>query len=137
MEPNYSHAWWVLGQTYILESRYEEGISKIEKALDLSKNNALILSGLGWAYAISNRKSDAQQVVDELKIRSKNEYIRPYLLAKIYASLGEIDQSFEWLEKAYEEHDVSLAFMLNDETLAMLHSDKRFNRMLKKINLEK
>ena len=136
MEPNYSHAWWLLGQTYILESRYEEGISEIEKALDLSKNNALILSGLGWAYAISSRKSDAQQVVDELKRRSKNEYIRPYLFAKIYASLGEIDLAFEWLEKAYEEHDVSLSFMLSDETLVMLHSDQRYNRMVKKINLE-
>jgi adenylate cyclase len=136
MEPNYSHAWWVLGQTYISESRYEEGISKIEKALDLSKNNALILSGLGWAYAISSRRRDAQKVIDELKGRMKNEYIRPYLFAKIYASLGEIDQSFEWLDKAYNEHDVSLAFMLNDETLVMLHSDQRFNRLLKKINLE-
>jgi len=136
MEPNYSHAWWLLGQTYIIESRYEEGIIEIEKALDLSKNNALILSGLGWAYAISSRKSDAQKVILELKRRMKNEYIRPYLFAKIYASLGEIDQSFEWLEKAYEEQDVSLAFMLNDETLIMLHSDQRFNRLLKKINLE-
>ena len=135
MEPNYPHAWWVLGQTYISESKYEEGILKIEKALNLSKNNALILSGLGWAYAISSRKSDAQKVIDDLKGRMKNEYIRPYLFAKIYASLGEIDQSFEWLEKAYTEHDVSLAFMLNDETLVMLHSDQRFKRLLKKINL--
>jgi TolB-like protein/Flp pilus assembly protein TadD len=137
MEPNYSHAWWLLGQTYILESRYEEGISEIEKALDLSKNNALILSGLGWAYAISNRKSDAREIVDELKRRTINEYIRPYLFAKIYASLGEIDRAFEWLEKAYEEHDVSLSFMLSDETLVMLHSDQRYNRLVKKINLEK
>ena len=125
MEPNYAHAWWVLGQTYISESRFEEGISKIEKAFDLSKKNALILSGLGWAYAISSRKSEAQKVVLELKRRKKTEYIRPYLFAKVYAALGEIDQSFEWLETAYEDHDVSLAFILNDETLAMLHSDQR------------
>jgi Flp pilus assembly protein TadD len=137
LEPNYAQAWWMLGQTYILESRYEEGILEIEKALDLSKNNTLILSGLGWAYAVSGRKSDAQKVVAELERRTKKEYIRPYLFAKIHAALGEKDRAFEWLEKAYEEHDVSLAFMLSDETLVMLHTDQRFNRLLKKINLEK
>ena len=65
------------------------------------------------------------------------ENIRPYLFAKIHAALGEKDRAFEWLEKAYEEHDVSLAFMLSDETLVMLHTDQRFNRLLKKINLVK
>ncbi len=137
LEPNFAHAWWLLGQTYILDSRYEEGILEIEKALNLSKNNTLILSGLGWAYAVSARKSDAQKVFIELKKRTKKKYIRSYLFAKIHASLGEKDRAFEWLEKAYEEHDVSLAFMLSDETLVMLHTDQRFNRLLKKINLEK
>jgi len=137
LEPNFAQAWWMLGQTYILESRYEEGILEIEKTLDLSKNNALILSGLGWAYAVSTRKSDAQKVVIELERRAKKEYIRPYLFAKIHAALGEKDRAFEWLDKAYEEHDVSLALMLSDETLVMLHTDQRFNRLLKKINLKK
>ncbi|MBA7570187.1 hypothetical protein ES708_11935 [subsurface metagenome] len=137
LEPNFAHAWWMLGQTYVLDSRYEEGILEIEKALDLSKNNTLILSGLGWAYAVSGRKSDAQKVVVELKRRTKKEYIWSYLFAKIHAALGEKDRAFEWLDKAYEEHDVSLSLILCDETLVMLHTDKRFNRLLKIIGLEK
>ena len=137
LEPNYTQARWLLGHTYMLESDYDTGISEIEKALEQSNGNPLICSGMGWAYAISGRKSDAENLVAEMERRIKNEYIGAYLFAKIYAALGETDRAFEWLDKAYEEHDVSLVFIRSDETLMTLHSDGRFNLLLNRIGLDR
>ncbi len=135
LDPNRSHSRWLLGQSLVLESKYDEGIQEIQKAYSLSSKNPMILAGLGWAHAAANRTAEAEKVIEELKERSQQESIRPYLLAKIHAALGRLDLAFEWLEKAYEEHDTSLVFILNDESLLNLHSDPRFKELLKKMRL--
>jgi serine/threonine protein kinase/Tfp pilus assembly protein PilF len=137
LEPDRAHSHWLLGQSLVLESKYDDGIQEIQKACSLSSNNPMILAGLGWGYAAAGRIVEAEKVIEELKERSRQEYIRPYFLAKIYAALGRLDLAFEWLEKAYEEHDTSLVFILNDESLLNLHSDPRFNLLLRKMRLIK
>ena len=129
------HMHRMMGQAYLLDSKYDVGLAEIRKALDMSGNNPMILGGLGWGYAVAGQKAEAQNVLDELKKRSEKEYIRPYYFAQIYSGLGEKDLAFKWLVKAYEQSDISLATILVDETLDNLRSDNRFNLILKKMEL--
>ncbi|NIO49192.1 MAG: protein kinase [Candidatus Aminicenantes bacterium] len=129
------HMHRMMGQAYLLDSKYDVGLAEIKKALDMSGNNPMILGGLGWGYAVAGQKAEAQNVLDELKKRSGGEYIRPYYFAQIYSGLGEKDLAFKWLLKAYEQSDISLATILVDETLDNLRSDTRFNLILKKMEL--
>ncbi len=133
------HYWgyWILGQSYIIDSKYEEGIEKIELAVRLSKNFAPVVAALGWAYAMAGRKQDAWQVLAQLEQRAKKEYVRPFVFVKIYCGLGEKDRAFEWLEKAYAERDTSLMHILTDESINQLRSDPRFERILEKMGLIK
>ena len=131
----YPHLHWMIGQAYILDSKYDVGIAEIKKALDLSDDNPMILGGLGWGYAVAGRRIYAEKILEELKKRSEKEYIRPYFFAKIYSALGEKDLALKWLEKANEEHDISLATILVDETLENLRSDPRFNLILQRMKL--
>jgi eukaryotic-like serine/threonine-protein kinase len=136
-EPERAHALWMLGHVDVLQGRYEEGLSEIRRALSLSGNNAIILAGFGWSNAMAGKRDEAMRVLEELRERSRREYIPPYCSAKIYSALGENDLAFEWLEKAYEEHDTSLAAVLNDESLTGLQQDPRFDDLLKKMNLKR
>ena len=129
------HMHRMMGQAYLLDSKYDVGLAEMKKALDMSGNNPMILGGLGWGYAVAGQKTEAQNVLDELKKRSEGEYIRPYYFAQIYGGLGEKDLAFKWLVKAYEQSDISLATILVDETLDNLRSDSRFNLILKKMEL--
>lgn len=135
IEPGIAHHHWLLGQTFILESKFDEGIGIIRKAYDMSDGNALILGGLGWAYGSAGRAEEAYKIIDKLQARAEKEYIRPYLFAKIYSGLGEKGPVFEWLDKAYDEHDISLFGVYSDETMNNIRSDTRFNGLLKKMRL--
>ncbi len=84
---------------------------------------------------MAGQKKEAQKVLEELKKRSEGEYIRPYYFAQIYSGLGEKELAFQWLVKAFEQSDISLATILVDETLDNLRSDNRFNLILKKMEL--
>ncbi len=50
-----------------------------------------------------------------------------------HALLGEADQAFAWLERAYEERDHDLVFLQTDPTLDPLRSDPRFQDLLRRI----
>ncbi len=50
-----------------------------------------------------------------------------------YALLGDADQAFAWLERAFEERDNDLVFLRTDPTLDSLRSDPRYGDLLRRI----
>jgi len=94
------------------------------------------LDSLGHAYAVSGNKAEAQKVIDHLKKLSAHSYIAPYNVAVIYAGLGETDQAFTWLNRAYEDRSYLLAiYLTTDPRLDNLHSDPRFGELRKRVGL--
>ena len=59
--------------------------------------------------------------------------MKPFDLAGMYASAGERDMAFEWLEKAYEL-PVVVPFV-TDARFDSLRDDPRFEQLLRKLNL--
>ena len=78
------------------------------------------------AYAAAGRHSEAQKSLDELLKLSKQAYVAPYLIARIYVGLGKSGRALEMLEKAYQERDSHLVDLLYDPALDPLRSDPRF-----------
>jgi len=56
-------------------------------------------------------------------------------IADVFAWRNQKDKAFEWLERAYEQHDGGLAELNTDVLLASLHDDPRFKALRRKINL--
>ncbi len=68
--------------------------------------------------------------------RSKKAYVLPIAMATLHFSLGETDEGFEALDKAYEEHDFRLSYLKIGQAFESVRSDPRYAAMLKKIGLE-
>jgi hypothetical protein len=70
-----------------------------------------------------------------MRSRSKTSYVSPYMIATIYAGLGDKDQAFAFLEKAYQERspDISWSFK-SDLRLDNLRSDPRFQSLLQRFH---
>jgi hypothetical protein len=58
------------------------------------------------------------------------------VIAELYVALGDKDQAFAWLDKAYEDHDFILVLLKVQPSFDNLRSDPRFGALLKRIGLE-
>jgi hypothetical protein len=83
---------------------------------------------------MANQPAQAGLVLQDLEVRSRQQYVPAYAIALIYAGLGENDRAFDWLQKAYADRSTSMAYFNVDPELSSLHSDPRFQRLSQRIN---
>jgi tetratricopeptide (TPR) repeat protein len=123
-----------LGAGYEGTGKYLEALSEYQKAAELSGGNLDAIAALGHAYAVSGRRAEAQKILREMQQKSKNTYVSPYLVATVYAGLGEKDRAFQFLEKAYLEKSLDIPWALKaDLRLDNLRSDPRFQDLVRRI----
>jgi TolB-like protein/Tfp pilus assembly protein PilF len=136
MDPNYLVARVSLGVAYTQKGMYEEAIAEFQKAGDL-EGQAETVAELGYVFAVSGKRSQAQEMLDELKERSEHAFVSPYNVAKVYVGLGEIDLTFEWLDRAFEERSEWLIWLKVDPKLDCIRSDSRFRKLMQRIGFER
>jgi adenylate cyclase len=135
LDPNFSWTYWSLGEVYLLKSMFEEAVSAFETALKLSGNGMTIIeSSLARAYASWGKTGEARRILENLIRQSKEKYVSPFRIAVIFASLGEREDAFFWLEKAFEERSNNLVYLKVDPALDNLRSDPRFEEFLRRLN---
>jgi eukaryotic-like serine/threonine-protein kinase len=125
-----------LGRAYEHGGKMAEAMAEFQRATALEKDNSEAWSGLGYAYAVSGKKAEAQKVLEHLKEMSAHGWVAPYNVAIIYVGLGEKDQAFDWLERAYKDRSYYLAeYLPTDERLDGLRSDPRFADLRRRVGL--
>ena len=130
----------ILGWDYEQKRMHEQAIAEFKKAAELTNKNSpdfspFFLAGLAHSYALAGRRSDAEQVLQGLLVRSRKSYVSPFDIALIYAALGEKDTAFAWMEKAVEERSTWLVYSKWEPRLDPLRSDPRFQELLRRIGL--
>jgi len=125
-----------LGRAYEQKGQMAQAIAASQEALQLDPEHSEIWSALGHAYAVSGKKTEAQKVLDHLTELAARSYVAPYNVAVIYAGLGEKDQTFAWLERAYKDRGYYLpVYLTTDARLDYLHADPRFIGLRRRIGL--
>ena len=135
LDPNSVGAYDCLGASYAAEAKYEQAIAASQKASTLSNNDPARLVGLGRAFALAGRKTDALKVLGQLRQISSHIYVPPYFFATIYADLGQRDEAFRWLDKAFRERDTYVPWLNVDSAIDSLRSDSRFRPLLVRLSL--
>ncbi|MCJ7459822.1 MAG: protein kinase [candidate division Zixibacteria bacterium] len=136
MDPNFSLVYLFLGWTYSAKGMWEEAIVASNKFMTLSQGNPFGVGTLGSVYAMSGQRYKALKMLDRLNELSQERYVSPFYRAIIYMGLGEKDQAFEYLEKAYLERESWMATLGTFPLLDSLRSDPRFTALLKKMGLK-
>ena len=136
LEPNFWIALLSIAKVYAAQGRYPEAIAELTKARKLSGGSAQPLSMLGYTFAIMGDREGAFEVLNELETLAGKRYVPPYNSALVYNGLHDDDNTFEWLERAYEGRDVLLAaFIKTDPVWSRLYHDPRFQDLLARMNL--
>ena len=74
-------------------------------------------------------------LLDDLLAISEQRYLPSYLIAKVYAGLGEKDQAFDWLEKGYAERYFLMTWLKGEPQFDSLRSDPRSTDLLRRLGL--
>jgi eukaryotic-like serine/threonine-protein kinase len=128
-----AHAY--LGRVYVQKKMFAEAIREFQSAVQLSGSQPVYRAWLAYGYAMLGRRRDALEIADQLTRRSNNKYVSPYDVAAIWAGLGRIDQSIEWLQKANEEHAAYFHHINVEPAFDPLRSDPRFQALVRRIGL--
>src|SRR5262245_55554354 len=134
MDQNDYQAHWFLGHTYAASGRFDEAIAASEKAAALSRTPGA-LGFLGMCYGLVGRKAEANKILNELLELSRRRYVTPPALANVYIGLGDKDQAFLWLEKAYQDRSNYLAYLKVFPGCDSLRSDPRIDDLLRRMGL--
>jgi serine/threonine-protein kinase len=130
MDPNHYLPHFHIGYDYHQKRMFKEAISEFQTGIDLSGDIARAKGALGQTYAQWNKKDMARRLIDQLEKGWESRYVATYI-AQIFVGLGQKDEAFEWLDKAYEARDPYLIYLEDP-----MWDDPRFTALLKKMNLE-
>lgn len=89
---------------------------------------------LGEAYASAGHRDEAQKVLEQLFAQSKERYVTPYGVARIYNALGEKDEALRWLETSYHQQAEWLLLLKVDSRFDNLRTDPRFHDLMRRMN---
>jgi serine/threonine protein kinase/Tfp pilus assembly protein PilF len=132
-DQNFPNHRFNLGSTYMAKGQVPEAIAAYEKSIRLGGDTASAQIYLGAAYARGTDRERAQAILRRLQ--TSNEYVSPAQLAVLYAALGERDQAFASLEKAYAGRDLQMQYLGVDPAYDSLRSDPRFKDLVRRLGL--
>jgi TolB-like protein len=77
-------------------------------------------------------------LVGGIQVRLKQRqvgYMSPYVIARLYADLGDKEKAFQWLNTGYSEHDFLLRELNTAFEMDSLRSDPRYAELVRKVGL--
>jgi TolB-like protein/Tfp pilus assembly protein PilF len=135
LDPNFIQARLWFGRPFLQKRMYNEAIAELDQAVSLSGGSTISLAMLGHANGTARRKDEAEKILEKLTERSKKQYVPSYWIAMIHVGLGDKDQAFAWLERAFQERSSWLAWAKVEPRFDALRTDPRFNSLLERMRL--
>jgi len=163
LDPLLDQTWRQLAFLYRISGRFDEAQSAIRRALDVdpaAPGNHLEAGFI--QLSIGDLKASLEEIDEEVdeqqrilghaiiyfqlgrKDEANSELVKyeekygaqdAVGVADIYAFRGDDDIAVQWLNRAYDNHEVDLAFVKTDPFLKTLQSHSRFRSLLRKMKL--
>lgn len=135
LNPHFSPAYWTLGLIQEQRGEFDEATAAFERATQLSPNSPRMRGALGRTMALSGKKRQATRILTELKELAGKRYVSPFDIASLHFALGETEDGYEWLERAFRDRCFELLSILVDPRFDGLREDERFQRLSAQLGL--
>jgi TolB-like protein/Flp pilus assembly protein TadD len=130
IDPEFWIAYLQLGQSQEQLDKPELALEALTHASRLSGGNTKAISLRGYILAKEGKQPEARELLATLEVLSKQKYVPPYAFALVYAGLGQHEEALQFLDAAYDVHDVHLAFLPIDPKWDLFRRDPRFEDLL-------
>jgi TolB-like protein/DNA-binding winged helix-turn-helix (wHTH) protein/Tfp pilus assembly protein PilF len=123
-----------LGILYWLKGMYKESQSEYERGLDL-QHDVATKAAAHQAWITGGEPAVERWGVKNIKTLARKQYFETEFIASIIAFSGDKDETMKYLEASYRMHDPDLIFIQNQPLFDFLHSDPRYQSLVKKMGL--
>ncbi len=125
MDADYPLLHGYLGEAYVMNGQYPEALAEFEQTKGTPGGTA----AFGYTYGRMGRAREARQQLTALREEAKQTFVPAYYVALLYTGLGEKDEAFRWLDRAYEERSGFLMEIHADPMFDLLRGDPRFRAL--------
>lgn len=134
LDPHFAPAHQTMGWVYLHSGKKKEAIQEFQNALAFSgTEDADLQLDLGFAYAVSGERDQARRILARLVKLHEQGIVPSGSVAILHAALGESNEAFAWLEKAFEEKDPQLTYIKVGRRFEPLREDPRYERLLHRV----
>lgn len=130
LDPEFWVGYYQLAQAAVQLSASDLAFDALVKAGQFSGGNSKVIGLRGYLFGRLGRAGEAREVLNTLEAVGRERYVPPYATALVHAGLGQEEQALNWLDRAYEVHDVHLALLTVDPKWDPLRTNPRFIALL-------
>ena len=135
MNPTSQETYRLLGLALTQQGSYDQAERALREAIAIPEESSYAPAALGYLLARRGDRTGAEAIIAELEVRSRSEYVSPVAFQMVYLGLENHEQSFAWLERAYEERRGWLAYLKVEPMLDPLRADPRFGEFVRRMKL--
>ena len=116
--------------------RFDEARAEYEIGTRLSGGVAGPSFGLAHLAAASGDETEARRILAELTEARNTRVVSAWGIAVIHASLGDVDETFQWLDLAVKEQSPGLILLRIHPRLDSIRSDPRYWPLVQQVGLD-
>ncbi len=136
MDPLFPNSHFAIALAYEANGMLDQSITHLEHARRNAADFPFFAGVLGRAYGLAGHKAKAQEILGELRRDSQQRYVAPFDIALVYFGLGDQDEEFAWLEKAWRDRSAWFVGCAGfTPWLVVSEPDPRFDDLLRRMNL--
>ena len=134
LDPTLHLAYWHLGFVYAQVSEPDRATAAFAEAYELS-DDPMTVSGLGYIYAVVGNRARVDEARARLDEFGHSRYVSPIDLALVDVASGNLDLSFNQLQRAINERAPRVVHLKVEPVFDSIKTDNRFLDLLKNLNV--
>jgi non-specific serine/threonine protein kinase len=134
VSPGYTMQRLYLGWLRERQGRLDEAIAAWEAAAAMETADPAYMASLAYGYGRAGRTTEARELLARLEPLTGGGNVA-MLIAKVHAGLGELDETFAWLDRAFENQDGWLWGIDIDPGFDPLRNDPRYAALQRRLGL--
>jgi serine/threonine protein kinase/tetratricopeptide (TPR) repeat protein len=135
MDPKYPIGHFWLGRIYTMQGKFAEAEAEFQQIGDLRAWTPA-MAAMGFLYGKWGKREKAEAILEEFAaLEKEGKYASGYAIAVVYAGLGDKEQTFVYLDKAYAERSHWLVWLNHDPRWDIVRAEPRFKDLVRKVGL--
>jgi tetratricopeptide (TPR) repeat protein len=135
LDPRFDGAHTGLARAFEMLGRFEEARGAYEEGQRVGGGVAGPSFGLAHLAVSTGNEAEARRILAELTAARATRVVSAWGIAGVHASLGDIDETFQWLERAISEHASGMILLRAHPRFDAIRDDPRYWPIVERVGL--